>query len=355
MLRRMLAFVRAQSRLPLQLTFFAALGVSGALLGLSSATASVNWRGDYETGDWSQWGSYHVQTSSGATASIQTGVVRQGHYAAKFTTPASGSRVRSQIYADQETTDGYSGHENWYAWSTMIASGSALRDGYWNNLTSWHQSGSDCPAPMHLVVDGSNRRLYFDTRGGALDTTTCSTPYQKSWSLGTITFGQWYDFVVHVKYSADPAVGFVEIFMNGKRVVPKTHTATLYSGQGVYLKQGYDAGSATGTTTVYNDGTVRAGDYAGAITAFPDGTWPSTPGGSTTTTAASSSSSSSSSTTTSKTTSTTSSTTSSTTTTSDHHRHHDDLHHDDDEQNHGKKGAPPGQEKKKGGSSPRGH
>ena len=198
--------------------------------------------------------------STGAAAAIQTGVLRQGHYAAKFTTPASGERVRSQIYASQATVDGYDGHENWYAWSTMIAPGSALRSDGWNNLTSWHQTGPTCPAPMHLAVAGSTKMLYFATRGGPLDETTCLNPYRESWDLGTVTFGQWYDFIVHVKYSADPAVGFLEIFMNGKLVVPKTHTATLYTGQGVYLKQGYDAGSATGTTTVYNDGTVMAGE-----------------------------------------------------------------------------------------------
>src|SRR5262245_50565999 len=66
-----------------QLAALAALGsaIAGALA--ISAPAAVIWRGDYETGDFSQWGPFHVQAVPGG-ATIVTSPVRQGSYAARF-------------------------------------------------------------------------------------------------------------------------------------------------------------------------------------------------------------------------------------------------------------------------------
>jgi Polysaccharide lyase len=257
---------------------------AGLVVGLSPASAAVGWRGDYETGDWAQWGSNHVQTTSGATAAVESDTVRQGRYAAVFRTPASNERARSQVFVGQDQADGYDGHEVWYAWSSMIAPGSVLETGGWNNLTSWHHTGNVCPAPMHVAVtnNGGAWNFRLDAWGGPLNESTCSNPYRKTWNLGSVSTGRWYDFVVHVKWSADPNVGFVEVFVNGRRVLAKTNAATLYSGQGVYLKQGYDTGGSSGSTTVYNDGTVVAGSYAAALAAFPAGSWPAQPDGATT-------------------------------------------------------------------------
>jgi hypothetical protein len=117
--------------------------------------------------------------------------------------------------------------------------------------------------------------LRLDAWGGALNSRICSNPYRKTWALGKLRFGRWHDFVFHVKWSPDPAKGLVEMWIDGKHVLPPSHAATLYSGQGVYLKQGLDRGRARGTAVIYNDGTVVANSYSAAITAFPGGSWPS--------------------------------------------------------------------------------
>jgi polysaccharide lyase-like protein/Big-like domain-containing protein len=244
----------------------------------SSPSGKVYFRGDYETGNLSQW--HGPQLTTSASAQAETAVARAGRYAASFTTPAGTSRQRSQVYADQAQTDGYSGEEVWYAWSMYIAPGSSFeQNSAWNNLTSWHHTGSSCPAPDHFEVDTTTGAwtLHWSSWGGPLDTTNCSNPYRKSWNFGTLQAGHWYDFVAHIKWSDDPSIGFVEFFLDGKKLLPLTHAATLYTGQGVYLKQGFDTGGANGPTTIYNDGTVIASDYATAVTAFPSGTWPTSP------------------------------------------------------------------------------
>jgi hypothetical protein len=152
-----------------------------------------------------------------------------------------------------------------------------LDRGEFNNLTSWHQTGPVCPAPVHVAIDGSMRMLRLDAWGGMLKPEICWNRYRRRWKVWKLDFGKWYDFAFHVKWSADPKVGLVEMWINGRQVIPPTHAATLYAGQGVYLKQGLDRGGAKGTAVIYNDGTVVARDYRGAIGAFPAGLWPSKP------------------------------------------------------------------------------
>jgi hypothetical protein len=281
---------RGVGRISRRAQIFALLSVIGVLLtvtvlgyvtGRLGGHADVLWRGGYESGVRS-WGDWHVQANPG-DAVVEAHTVRQGRYAAKFSigpgdVPIHASGERAQVYVDQALTNGYDGKDVWYAWSTQIAPGSVLHGGSWNDLTAWHQTGPVCPAPMHVAITGPTRMLRLDAWGGTLDPTICSNPYRRTWNLGKLQFGKWYDFVFHVKWSPDPSVGVVEMWINGRHVLPPTHAATLYTGQGVYLKQGLDRGGADGTAVIYNDGTVVARNYAGAITAFPGGTWPSAGG-----------------------------------------------------------------------------
>jgi uncharacterized protein (TIGR02145 family) len=46
------------------------------------------------------------------------------------------------------------------------------------------------------------------------------------WS-GKLTAGTWHDFVLHVKWAPEAAVGFVELWFDGKRVVRRTSLATM--------------------------------------------------------------------------------------------------------------------------------
>ena len=84
-----------------------------------------------------------------------------------------------------------------------------------------------------------------------------SSPIVRSYVLAPLQKGRWYDFVLHVKWSASASVGFVEMWINGNRVVPKIFTPTLYAGMTAYAKQGYYRSPHTGTTVVYQDGMRR--------------------------------------------------------------------------------------------------
>jgi hypothetical protein len=62
--------------------------------------------------------------------------------------------------------------------------------------------------------------------------------------------------VVKFRWSARKAQGRVLVLVNGK-VKVRAHAATLYKGQGVYLKQGFYRGTSSRTTTIYHDGMQR--------------------------------------------------------------------------------------------------
>src|SRR5690242_3587719 len=157
----------------LVLCALATIGIVAGVGGFSHATASTSWTGDFESGDWSQWDPSNLQVVSGGSADVQSSVVRQGRYAARFSTPTydGSNRSRSQIYLDSSSSYGNEGQENWFAFSFQIAPGSALADGGWNNLITFHQSNTanTLIAPDHFAITNNNGawQLYLTAYGGA--------------------------------------------------------------------------------------------------------------------------------------------------------------------------------------------
>jgi hypothetical protein len=124
------------------------------------------------------------------------------------------------------------GATQWWAWSTRTArdfhAGSS-----WNVLMDFHASGDAPQANLTFEVWGRN--LVFVAYGG--------DPTQTAWLkqgvnrvLATFVPGKRYDFVVGVHWSSDPRVGWVEVWLNGRRIVARTHVATLWAGQSAYAK-----------------------------------------------------------------------------------------------------------------------
>ena len=56
-------------------------------------------------------------------------------------------------------------------------------------------------------------------------------------TIGPIRRGEWVDYVLHVKFSRNATVGFVEAWENGLQTVPRTARANMVDSEN-YLKQG---------------------------------------------------------------------------------------------------------------------
>jgi hypothetical protein len=195
---------------------------------------------------------------------------RQGRFAAKFVVrpgddPINSTGERAEIYLDPSLTRATLGSEQWWAWSTMFPKAfKPSPDTSWNIFVEFHQTGGKCSPLLSFEVNDAVKpaRLKLQAWGGALNTTDCTNPYRKQWSFARLQKNTWYDFVFHVKWSPNPRVGFVQVWLNDKEVVRKTHTATTYTGQGIYLLEGFYRAPSSVTSVVYQDGMRRGQSFA---------------------------------------------------------------------------------------------
>jgi hypothetical protein len=217
----------------------------------------VAWAGDFDTGSFSQW-SKELQVKASDRATIVRSPFRGGGYAARFEVEpgdrdvaGSGTGERSEVWLGVEQTGGLEGVESWWTWSVLFPSDFSSPAGNWNYFTQFHHTGSVGQSNIAFVV---SQRKSLELIVNSADPLR---PHQRFFSLGPLVRGLWIDFVFHVKWSADPHEGFVEAWVGGANVVPFTHVATLYPGQGVYLKQGYYRAAFDRPSVVYIDGTRR--------------------------------------------------------------------------------------------------
>ncbi len=233
----------------------------------SGHAAGDLFRGDYETGNFSQWDS--VQALPG-DATIVTSPTRQGNYAARFQVNPGDNPLnccagseRSEVYASTGETAGV---ESWWAWSTYFPSDFNVRPEL--ELERLHATGTTPARPDRRMPCSRSMpwraqpNLLLAVYGGDFN-----NPATRGFTLAPFERNRWFDFVFHVKWEPD-ATGFVEVWLNGQLVVPKTYLPTIYSGQSVYLKEGFYRPSYSLPTVLYQDGMRRGTSYADVAAGF---------------------------------------------------------------------------------------
>jgi hypothetical protein len=215
---------------------------------------TVYWSADYETGDLSQWSQVHAGGAWGnSSVKVVTSPVRHGKYAAKFTLNAG---KRAEVSANQRQTGGYPGEEWYYSWSTLIPSVPNAATGWaeWTLITQWMDLLYQCSPPLQVHIrPGTPPHFILSSR--TLDNKNDCKPLgpAQEWDLGPLQYDQWNDFTIHIKWSEDPSVGFVEMWRNRVEVVPLTHIRTLDTGGGVYMEQDVYRPDFSGTNVIYFD------------------------------------------------------------------------------------------------------
>jgi MYXO-CTERM domain-containing protein len=213
--------------------------------------AGVVWKGDFETGDTSQYSS--VQRVSADRLQVVPSPVRQGRYALKATVrqgddPINSSGNRNElVYQGREAE----GSEYYYRWQVLFPADYPSAK-TWQVFTQWHHDGCCGSPPVEFNIYGEELRLTL---------TDSVTPWQTKLERGV-----WQDFIFHVKWSPDPSVGFVELWHNGQFVLSKYKHATMYEGDGIYLKLGlYRSDTVASVGVVYHDGFVQATQLADVL------------------------------------------------------------------------------------------
>ncbi|MFC4949918.1 polysaccharide lyase [Pseudonocardia sp. GCM10023141] len=215
------------------------------------------WVGDIETGDLSQFQTAPWNLVGGIPPAIVEAPVRDGRYAVALgiggmSKASDGICCGSRNELLPAFRDLVSGDDLYFRFSTYLEPGFPV-EAEWQSITQFKQNFDGSP-PLALYVEQGQYRLE-----GGYGYPTGPRPFNLQ--LAAATTGRWVDWVLHVKFSSDPSVGYVEIWQDGKLILPHyaPATGTMYPGpngvDGSYLKIGYyrDSAIATPGTVVYDD------------------------------------------------------------------------------------------------------
>jgi hypothetical protein len=165
----------------------------------------------------------------------------------------SGQPERTDLPPSQAATDCYDGREHWWAHSILFPD-DYRRPGKGASglVADFHHTGRSGQANFNLSV--TSEGLYMWGAGGPVVATSSRYAAYRSY-VGPLVQNVWYDFVYHVKWSAE-ADGFFFAWVNG---APKLayRGPTLYSGMGCYFKLAHYHSPDGAPSSVIHDRVVR--------------------------------------------------------------------------------------------------
>lgn len=205
-------------------------------------------RGDFETGDLRQWG--NVETVNRRRVRVVRSSI-QGRFAGRFEVRNGESPLGYGERAEVLIRTGErEGQVRWYSWSTKFARNFPVaRRGAWQVVTQWHSKANGSP-PLGWFVEGN--RLVLRAHRYAAPRQLLGV--RDLWG-GPLRRGKWNHIKMRVRWSGSDRKGWVELWMNGKKVLGRTKVRTMYPGIGNYFKQGYYRCSClTKTGVVFHDG-----------------------------------------------------------------------------------------------------
>ena len=174
----------------------------------------VQFRGDFDTGDMSQW---RLETSEDYSATVTDG--GPGHpTAGRFEVRDGDTPVDSGERSEAKTAnryDVYDGDERWYSFSLRFDSTfTDPEGGRWCIPMQWHGADRDGDA-----TDGSPQLNLECSPDGNLYLKVAD---DVELLVGPLDPGVWHSYVIHVKFSEDADEAFQEVTRDGVVVIPKT-------------------------------------------------------------------------------------------------------------------------------------
>lgn len=214
--------------------------------------------GDFSTGNFSQYSNIQNVVRNGSASGYD-----QSHYSARVEAAGTGhpNAFRCEVRGGDvalgvggsrceirtsSTLNWEEGDERWFEFSIKFHESFPTP----GPSTSWciplqFHAGTGSP-PVCLNIPQSGQ--YAGTL--TLENHAISLPVLP---VGPLDKGKWVDYVLHVKFSNDATIGFVEMWRNKIKVVNKTFRKTMNSAEN-YLKVGlYRDTDETGTMILYHD------------------------------------------------------------------------------------------------------
>lgn len=214
------------------------------------ATATLLSTLNYDTGNYSQWGTIQCQGYNGSASGWAGGRPAQvvnggtGHGSCSRIevrsgdSAASGERSEARAGSVNSVVEG---DERYYQFSVKFDAGFPSPTGGWCIIMQWH-AGTGSP-PLAIEYSTSGKLVIGNNRPGDTYETV----------IGAADPGNWHDYVLHAKFSNSASTGFIEVWRDGALVIPKKFVKTMGSTEN-YLKQGLYRGPMSATQVVFHDG-----------------------------------------------------------------------------------------------------
>jgi hypothetical protein len=226
------------------------------------AAALVLWKGDFETGDLSQWDSTNlIKTGDRDNLVFVTDQVADGTKAAQITLrddiifePYNQSRVEVK----HEGLHTMNGEDSYYAWSFMVPGDAEIRSniGYWESLVSFKNTMSFYIEP----ADGGGTDIVFGT--GNLGET-------ERWRQ-KLELNKWHRIAIHNHWSQQQADGKVNVWYDYQQVVTNV-TATKYDANELFFQMGlHRSDPSPPVQVIYIDAAIETDSQADLLIPLPD-------------------------------------------------------------------------------------
>ncbi|MFL5376694.1 MAG: polysaccharide lyase [Myxococcales bacterium] len=280
----------------LALTFAAAAALvasaSQAAIPAYPDNPDVLWRGDFEEGFGSLTGhcTYgdngwcNEQSVRSQQIQIVDNPVFEGHNAVRFEVKYGdqykGYSDERSLLSPPDTLWEDEGNERWYRWQVLWPQDWVGSYPKWDELgTPSSRSNAGSIVEWHHdangAVEGGSAPLYC--RGEDKYITMClvdqaTSACRETVNLAELQRGHWHDFVMHAKWSSNPNVGYLEIWIDGVNVLPKHMASNKYPGMRNYLLIGLYRNARIGDPNLlYPDGTHVYGTDGTPGVAYVDG------------------------------------------------------------------------------------
>jgi hypothetical protein len=215
------------------------------LLIASVAQATVIWRGDFSTGDRTQWQRFHAAEAQPPRITVLPHTVvpdgANSEYVAKYWLPVgdeadkldvtTGDKIadkdykhRAELVHDKPLLN--EGDERWYGWRVWIPPEWSVTDGKNGGavIAQWHHGN------MAKEDYSGSPPLLFVAKTSTLEVQHCPQylcPSTEYLYRGPLPKGQWIDFQMHAVFSSAKNLGTLEVWMNGEKIVDRIHNIAL--------------------------------------------------------------------------------------------------------------------------------
>jgi hypothetical protein len=188
------------------------------------ARAKVIWSGDFETGDLGQWNELlNADNTKPPRVTVVGAPVRDGDHSARVevrNTDLWSNGLNRVELGHHPDASAFEGSERAYSWSVFVPT-----DGAWE-VREKQIAYFEADVIWKQVMS-------FPVRGTDVDFVARLPRDQVLWhGTGALTRGRWHDFVLRVKWAADPRIGAVELWFDGQRVLARTPVATMHRDAG---------------------------------------------------------------------------------------------------------------------------